>query len=380
MESKNLIITEKKTGLIILQGGDDQKIRDFYVTGESVDSILEQVEKEVSGHVPDVSTVKGRNAITANVTIAGNYKTFFENTGKDLSAEYKTIPSKIDKTRKRIKEYLADLKVKTRKPLTDYENEQKVIAADKLAKAEAEKLILKFNSDHEIALLLDEKFDRDALDAKQKAEAEAKALVEQQKKEQDEREGQIRLKAAADARIAAEQKAESQRLALEAKAQKAIEDKLKSEQDARDAKSREALLVKQAAQRKIDQEVENKRLAGIAENNRLQAIEDARQAEIKAEQTRLQADEDTRQAAIRAENNRLQAIENERLAGIQRQNDAEAKLKREADQREANTKYKKKVNQAIIAAFVGDGLSEADSIKAMKLLVKKLVPQVTVNY
>jgi len=129
METKELITIEKKTGLIVLQDGDDQKIRDFFVTGESVDQILEQVEKEADEHKPDVSTNKGRNAIKANVTMVGNYKTFFENTGKDLSAEYKGIPAKIDTTRKKIKEYLRDLKVKTRKPLTDWEGEQEIISA-----------------------------------------------------------------------------------------------------------------------------------------------------------------------------------------------------------------------------------------------------------
>lgn len=362
-------VDKKETGLVIFNDGDDQKKRDFFVTGETVDGILEKIEKEVLGHVPDTSTAKGRNAIKANVTIATNYKTFLETTGKELSAEQKLIPGKIDSTRNKIKKFMVDLQIKARQSLTDWEDEQKVIAAKKLADLEAEKLVAEFDRDYEIGHFMDKEFDRDILDAKKEAEEAAVKLAEQQKKDQIAHDQKV----AEDARIEAEQKAETERLRLEKEKQNAIDlaaklkqqvidDKAKAEQDARDSKARERLLSEQAAQRKIDQEW----LDYISEAYRINAeIDLKKQAEYEAAQ---------------AESKRKRDVEAARQAEIQRQSDEAARVKSEAEKREADKEYQGKVHSAILAVLVKHDISVKDGKKMIALAARELLPKLSINY
>lgn len=398
METKELIAIEKKTGLIVLQGGDDQKIRDFYVTGESVDSILEQIEKEVSGHVPDVSTAKGRNAITANVTVAGNYKTFFENTGKDLSAEYKAIPSKIDKTRKMIKEYLAELKIKARKPLTDWEDEQKLIAAKKLAEEEAKELQAQVDADHELAIEQYKNHLRDVADKKQADELAAKQLAKRQEEEQIARDEILKDEAAAAAKLKAENDAKEEiRLAVKLK------------QDA----------IERENQTKINAAVENKNAINLAERLKQEAIDRQKQAEIyaeaeitarknaewlvyiseayainndliakaQAEKVRLNnewlaylSDCHNDNNAFNAERKRVYDIEQVRLAEVKRQRDEQARIKRETEARESDKEHKGNVNREIMKVLMSNGISAEDAKTVITLAIRKQLPRLIIQY
>lgn len=380
MENKKLITVEEKTGLIVLQGGDDQKIRDFFVTGESVDQILQQVEKDAAEHVPDVSTAKGRSAIKANVTFVGNYKTFFEDTGKELSAEYKGIPAKIDGTRRKIKEYLAILKVKTRKSLTDWEDEQKVIAAEKLAKEEAQILADKIESDHELALMINEKIYRDIEDARIKAEIAAKELAEQQERQRIEHEDQLKKEAAETARIEAENKAKAELLRIEKEKQDAIN---KANQEIINAENSRIAAVR--AEELRLQQVENARIAADnAEKQRLHQIENARIDAKNAEERRLQQAKNAKAAAKieaeRAENKRLNDIQLAKQAEISRQQAEQDRIKQETEAREANKKWRAGVHNNILQVLLDNGFSSKQGKDFIRLAALGKLPSLTINY
>lgn len=46
----------------------DLELVPFFTKGDSIDDVLQQIAKEAHSLVPDVSTAKGRKAITANVS------------------------------------------------------------------------------------------------------------------------------------------------------------------------------------------------------------------------------------------------------------------------------------------------------------------------
>ncbi|EPF5500566.1 cell envelope biogenesis protein TolA, partial [Yersinia enterocolitica] len=140
---------------------------------DHIESILQQVEKEVNSFVPDVSTKKGRDAIASLGLKVAKTKTYLDGLGKDLVTEYKEVPKKIDASRKTVRDRLDALKEKVLLPKLEYEAEQERIAAEAAyaamwqeahemdASITAERLVKK-ESDHEMALLMNDAFDRDA--------------------------------------------------------------------------------------------------------------------------------------------------------------------------------------------------------------------------
>lgn len=333
-------LDKEETGLVIFNDGDEQKKRDFFVTGDSVDEILKQIEKQAADHVPDVSTNKGRNEIKANVTMVGDYKTFLETTGKDLSAEYKNIPVKIDGTRKKVKEFLAVLKEKTRKPLTDWEEEQKIIAIEKIAKEKADQLKKEKINDEEMAFLMNEAYNRKVSDKKIADELAAKELADQQKKEQISRDKKI----AEDTRVKAEQEAKVKRLALEKEKQDAVNLAAKLKQDAISAKWLSYISEAYSINDTVNAERLAKLVAQQAEQKRINDIEVAKQTEI------------------------------------QRQQDEQARIQIETEAREADKKYRGKVHNAILSVLVDSGLSMKDGKTFIRLAAKGQLPKLSINY
>jgi colicin import membrane protein len=101
----------------------------------------------------------------------------------------------------------------------------------------------------------------------------------------------------------------------------------------------------------------------------LEKVERERQREIErqkqAEREKQIAEKAAKQALINAENTRQ----------MQLQHEENARLKREAD-----TEHKKKVNNSILAVLAENGISEQDAKTVIKLAVKGLLPNTTINY
>lgn len=256
MSDKNeLVVIEKQNALSVFTNND------------AIEMIINQIESEVKRIVPDLTTVKGRKEIASLAYKVSQTKSYIDNIGKDLVAEYKEIPRKIDASRKQIRDKLDALRDEVRQPLTDWEAEQERIKREEEARIAAEELAKRVEVDHEIALLMNEKFDRDL--AEKKAEQERLRIA---------REQEIKRQAAEKARLDAEQKARAE--------------------------------IEAAARR----EAEAKAAAERAEREKLEALERA---------------EREKQAAIEAERRKAEAAEQSRLAEIQRQKDEE--MRRQAD-------------------------------------------------
>ncbi|EMW3378059.1 cell envelope biogenesis protein TolA [Yersinia enterocolitica] len=278
---------------------------------DHIESILQQVEKEVNSFVPDVSTKKGRDAIASLGLKVAKTKTYLDGLGKDLVTEYKEVPKKIDASRKTVRDRLDALKEKVLLPKLEFEAEQErlKLEAERIAAEEAystmwqeahdmdavitiriaEKAAAKKESDHEMALLMNDAFDRDAKAKADEVERLRKAheeFIAQQAAEKAKREVEDKAKRDIEA---AEQREREAKLAQERAEQKAEQDKkdaaTKAEREKQEAIAAEKLKAQQEAER-VQREAKQKEDARLAEEKRV-ADEAAKKAADKAHQAEV---------------------------------------------------------------------------------------------
>ncbi|MGO2345924.1 MAG: cell envelope biogenesis protein TolA, partial [Providencia sp.] len=285
---------------------EKSKALDVFKSSNSVEDIISKIESEVNSFVNDVNTDKGRKEIKSLAYRVAQSKTYLDGLGKDLVAELKEIPKLIDANRKTVRDRLDTLRDKVRQPLTEWEAEQERIKMEakhaealemntEIDKENARHLALRIETDHEIALFMNEKRDRDLAEAK--AEAERQQIAHEE---------EIKRQAAEAARLEAERKAQQEKEAAELKAKQEIEAAAQRERDAKEAQER-------------------------AEREKLEAIERAKQeakaAQERADQEKQVAIEDERKKAHEAEQARLAEEERKRQEDAKRQEDKEHRRK-----------------------------------------------------
>ena len=321
-EVTDLVVIEKSSAMAV------------FTNNEQLDPIIEKIEKEARSLVPDVSTKKGRDAIASMAHKVARSKTYIDNAGKDLVAELKALPKQIDESRRIVRERLDALKDEVRRPLTEWEAEQERIKAEEAARIKAEEDRKKFESDHEIALLMNDAFDREL--AEKKAEAERQRIAHEE---------ELKRQAAEQAKREAEEKAAAELAAAK-----------KREEDAIAARAQAELLAKQAQERA---EQEAKDAAAKAEAEKKAAIE-AEQRKAQEEADRIKREAEAKEAARLAEEKRI----------------ADEKAKREAD-----VKHRKSVGTEIVNALTANtSISRDQAIEVLKALMDGLVPRTQINY
>ncbi len=321
-EVTDLVVIEKSSAMAV------------FTNNEQLDPIIEKIEKEARSLVPDVSTKKGRDAIASMAHKVARSKTYIDNAGKDLVAELKALPKKIDESRRIARERLDALKDEVRRPLTEWEAEQERIKAEEAAKIKAEEDRKKFESDHEIALLMNDAFDREL--AEKKAEAERQRIAHEE---------ELKRQAAEQAKREAEEKAADELAAAK-----------KREEDAIAARAQAELLAKQAKERA---EQEAKDAAAKAEAEKKAAIE-AEKRKAQEEADRIKREAEAKEAARLSEEKRI----------------ADEKAKRESD-----VKHRKAVGTEIVNALTANtSISREQAIEVLKALMDGLVPRTQINY
>ena len=325
---------------------------------------LEKIRAEVAGHVPDLKTKKGREAIASLAFKVRKVKTALDGMGKQLVDDLKDVPKRIDAERKRMRDTLDALADDVRRPLTEWERvEEDRVQRHKDALEGITTLVINcgessdslraaINAVEAVGIGPEwEEFEteaarakdraltglRDRLTAREKYEAEQAELAELRRKQaeqdQKDRDARIAQEAADKAKREAEEKASAEKAAAE---RRELELKLQAEQ-----------AEKAAAQAKADK---------IA-------------AEQRAEQDRL--------AAIEREKH---AVEVARQAEIKRQADAKAAEEAETARREADKAHKGKVNRAALAAFAKGGMTEECAKLAVTLIAKGAIPAIKITY
>ncbi|WP_303751810.1 hypothetical protein [Enterobacter hormaechei] len=255
-----------------------------------LNGFLEQI-RELAKEVPDVTTKKGRDRIGSLARMVGSSKTAIEKPGREY----------LKRLKEAVKPAEEELRVFTRecdairdailKPRNEWEAEQERLKAEEAMNtlhAEAlemnikfdQELAAKFEADHEMALLMNDKFDRDREEQRRQAEQAQRERDERLKQEaadKAKREAEERHKAELDA--AARREAEEKARA-DAAERKRKEDADRAEREKQDAIAEEKRKAQEEADR-IKREAEAKEKARLAEEKRIADELAKREADVK---------------------------------------------------------------------------------------------------
>ena len=324
--------------------------------GGELDFLTERLREKVATFEHDLTTGVGRKRSASFAHNISRAKTKVIKFAKSTIAEDEAKIKKVKASLKNVSADFDELRDTARLPLTEWEAEDKRLKAVEAARLEAERLLAEFNNDHDMGLLIDEKYDRDLQDARIEADRIAKEMAEKEAQEARElaaKQEQERVER--DARIAAEA------------AQKAIDEaeaKAKAETQRVDREKREALEREEAAKRKAEQAQRDL----IAAEERAKV--EAKQAEINRKIAELKAIDDAEVAA-----------ESARLAEVKRQEDEAARVKSEDEAREANKRHvgavRRKAKEAIMKHT---GCDEATAKKFVLAVDGKDIPAITIKY
>lgn len=336
-----------------------------YSTAAGLDPYLAQIKAELDAFTADVSTKKGRDAIASIAHKVAKSKTALDTIGKDLVAELKDVPKKIDAERKRMRDLLDQWKDDVRRPLTEWEEAEAArearhkdgiewfhaIARESQGLTSAELRATIEQVDLKTVDQSWEEFESEAHRAKAKSLDGLTAALAVREKHEAEQAELAKLRAEAAVR---EQKEREERIAREAaeRAQREAEAKAQAEREAVIRREQEA---KAAAERR---ELELKLAAERAEREKAEAVQREQQAKADAERRATEA----------------VAAEQRRVAAQQAADAAEAK------RREKDKAHKTAVNRAALEAFVAGGLSEDCAKQAVTLIAKKAIPSVYITY
>lgn len=304
----------------------------LYVTN-GLDAYLERIRAEVN-EVPDLSTKKGRDRVASLAASVSRSKTAIEKPGREYLKRLKEAVRPAEAEIKRFVDACDALRDETRRPLTEWEAEQERIAAEKAAeeerlrieaeeKAAAEALEKQRELDHEMALLMNDAFDR-----------ESKAKAEEAERLRIAHEEELTRQAAEKAKREAEEKAAAELAAAK-----------KREEDAIAARAQAELLAKQAHER--------------AEREKQEAIA-AEQRKAQEEAARIKREAEQKEAARLAEEKRI----------------ADEKAKREA-----NVKHRKAIGTDIVNALTANtSISREQAIEVLTAMMNGLIPHSNINY
>jgi len=152
-----------------------------FINDQYINNLITEIREKASSVVGDVKTVKGRGVYISMASNVRKTKTAIDDAGKALVAEMKKRPALVDASRKKVREALDELAIEIRKPATEWEAEQERIKAEKEFNAKYDEALEmnaafdkaaaeRFESDHEMALLINKDIDRDRTEAARLAE------------------------------------------------------------------------------------------------------------------------------------------------------------------------------------------------------------------
>jgi len=329
-----------------------------FIDRAKIEPYIAKVRAIVAEFTGDVSTAKGRDAIRSMARKVVKVKTYIEDIGKDLAAEQKEIPKKIDGTRKYARDTLDEIAAAVRKPLTDWEEVEAarvkkhtdtLTLLDTFARGEYPQTIeaIKANLETVCAIVVGpacEEFEADYAVTVIKAEgALREALAKAEKAESDRLELEA-LRAEAAKRAEADRIAELQRVAA-----------AKATKDAEDAAEKAKKAAADAAQAELD------RVA----------------AQAKESQEAAKRRED---ALIAANAKAIQDFKDEEARKLRLQEEKTAQEERDQVARETNIKHRAAINRAALKAFVDGGIDEAVAKAVITMIATKMIPAITINY
>lgn len=297
-----------------------------------LEKFLEQIRESVK-EVPDLSTAKGRARIASLAAQVSRSKTAVEKPGRDYLRHLKEAVKPAEAELRRFVSACDEMRDEVRRPLTEWEAEQERIKAEEAAKKKAEEDRKQFELDHEIALLMNDAFDREL--AEKKAEEERQRIAHEE---------ELKRQAAEQAKREAEEKAAAELAAAKKREEYAIA-----------AKAQAELLAKQAQERA---EQEAKDAAAKAEADKKAAIA-AEQRKAQEEADRIKRESEAKEAARLAE---------------------EKRIADEAAARAADVEHRRAINAAAVQSLIDQGIPEDWAKACVVAIARGKVPATTINY
>ncbi len=324
-------MADENTGLVVIDI-KPESYPTLYVTN-GLDKYLSQIRQAVN-EVPDVTTAKGRARIASLAASASRSKAAIEKPGREYLRHLKEQPKIIEAELRRFVIECDEIRDETRRPLTEWEAEQERLKLEAEAKKKAEELAAEIEVAHEMALLMNDAFDRDA-----KAKADE---IERLRKAHEE--------------FIAQQAAEKAKREVEEKAKRDIEAAEQRERDAKLAQERAEQTAKDAAAKA---ERDAKELA--------ERVEREKQEAIAAEKLKAQ------QEAERVQREAKQK-EDVRLA-------EEKRVADEAAARAANEAHRKTVGTAVVNGLIEHaGLTREQAIATLCAIKDSKIPHTNIHY
>ncbi|HGW2957180.1 TPA: hypothetical protein ACNP37_005976 [Raoultella ornithinolytica] len=323
-ESKELV-------LVTLPAAAD--LEAAFISDEYIDRLITDIRQKATSVVGDVNTVKGRGVYISMASTVRRTKTVIDDAGKALVAEMKKRPALVDASRKKVRDALDELAVDIRRPATEWEEAKARVEAEELAKKEAEALAARLDVDHEMALLMNDAFDREQ--AEKKAEAERQRIA---------REEEIKRQA-------------------EEKAKREAAEQAQREIDAAAAREREALLAKERAEREKKEAAEKADRDRIAAEQKAeadkQAAIDAERRKAQEEADRIRRETEAKEAALLAEQKRIAEEEASRAADVE---------------------HRRSINATAVQALIDQGIPEDWAKSCVVAIARGKVPATTIKY
>jgi len=278
-------------------------------------SIEENSEKYHVGFYADMNNAPERKLVKESASEIGGIIKELEAARIKIT---KANTAAVNKEHKLILERLVIANAPFQTLIDEYAAQRKKILADEKRVVELRAAMVQKEDDHEMGLLMDEKFDNDILTAERdKLEYEAKLKDQAVLEIQQQNEALVaqQKQAVIDADLA---KIKSEWLAIELEAYKINDD--------------------------IDAEIQRDYLAGVAEVKR------------------------------------LASIETERLAGIDRQRVAQQAIDDEAARKLADVNHVRTINRAVYKSFIDAGLTIDCATLATQALIDNKVSHTIINY
>lgn len=323
-------MADENTGLVVIDI-KPESYPTLYVTN-GLNKYLNQIRQAVN-EVPDVSTAKGRARIASLAASASRSKTAIEKPGREYLRHLKEQPKIIEAELRRFVIECDEIRDETRRPLTEWEAEQDRLKQEAEAKKKAEELAAEIEVAHEMALLMNDAFDRDA-----------KAKADEAERKRTAYEDELRRLAENAARLAVEREAQIAR---------------------EEAEHREAVLKSQVEQADRDRVA----LAVKAEQDKKDAIAKAereKQEAIAAEKLKAQQESERVQREAKQK-------EDARLA-------EEKRVADEAAKRAADVEHRRTINRQAVADLIANGLPEDCAQKCVAAIAKNLISSVRITY
>lgn len=232
----------------------------FFTDGKNLDELFAGIEKTARGLVADPLTKEGASQIKGCARQLASLKKRIDDLGKDVVAELKDLPKKIDANRRKFRDSMDALQDDIRRPVTEIENREDEIEGIKnthvrLAGANSDQLKAEIDAIRAIPLT-EEKWHESLEKAKAAIEGEAKALallmdaalkreaeareLEELRKKQEEaeriiRENKIKEEAAGKAKEEADARAAAEKARLQREKEDAERRAAEAEKAAREA-------------------------------------------------------------------------------------------------------------------------------------------------